>query len=355
MRLRKKTSIKQAYLLFIILCCIPGFVSQNLKAGNVVIKTATLAPEGSDYYQVLQDIAVEWKEITDGVVTMRLYPGGVVGDERDAVRKMRIGQFQAAALTTKGLHEVDENVYALNYPMMVQSWEELDWLRSRLSGDLEENLKEKGFELLFWADVGWVYFFSTKPILKPGDVKNLKLFTRATDFDDLQLWKSAGFNPVPLTTNDVLPGLQTGLIDVVQSPAFLALSSQWFGVANHMLDVKWSAMSGGLVVTNQAWNSIPAQYRDTLRQVAEEHSRRFKNEIRYNSEEAIDVMQKHGLVVHTPDEEIQELWVEETVKYYPKFEGVLVPSEMHRKVMDLWEQLKQRRKATSSEPSPDSG
>ncbi len=332
-----------------VLVCAGVLLPVTANAEEMVVKMATLVPEGSSYFKVLQNMAADWEKITDGEVKVRLYPGGVVGDERDVVRKMRIGQFQAAALSSKGLHEIDESVYGLNYPMMVQSWEELDWLRSKVSDDIEAKFGDRGFELLFWADVGWVYFFSTQPILYPGDVKNLKLFTRATDFDDLQLWKLAGFNPVPLTTNDVLPGLQTGLIDVVQAPAFLALSQQWFGIAKHMLNVRWSALSGGLVITKKAWAQIPEQYRPRLRQAALDRSQHIQNEIRYTTDKAIDVMKDHGLIVHTPDEEGMEHWEEETIKYFPKFKDVLVPPQMHERMMNLWEKLQARRDSLNAE------
>ncbi len=311
----------------------------------VVIKIATLAPKGTGYYQVLQDIAADWETLTDGAVVTRLYPSGVIGDERDVIRKMRIDQIQAGAVSTKGLHMVDESVYGLNYPMMVQSWEEMDWLRARLADHIEEKIRQKGFELLFWADVGWVYFFSTKPIQKPEDVKNLRLFTRATDFDDLQLWKQGGFNPVPLTTNDVLPGLQTGLINVVQAPAFLALSSQWFGVANHMLELRWAALSGGLLITRRAWNRIPEEYRTALRKSAEQHSRVVQEKLRYESDDLIEVMKEHGLIIHEVSEQQRQRWQRETEAFYPRFKGVIVPEEMHNTVMELWPELKDYRAA----------
>jgi len=327
---------------------------ETLLAKPMEIKMATLVPKGSSYFEVMQDIAADWEKITNGEIKVRIYPGGVVGDERDMVRKMRIDQLQAAAVSTKGLHYISDSVYGLNYPMMVQSWDELDWLRSRLGPSLREKFSERGFKLLFWADVGWVYFFSTKPILKPEDVKSLKLFTRATDFDDLNLWRSSGFNPVPLTTSDVLPGLQTGLINVVQAPAFLVLSSQWFGIANHMLDVKWAALSGGFVISKKAWERIPEKYREPMEEAAVERSERIKNEIRYNSDEAIGIMKEHGLVVHTPDKELRRVWRAETESYYPEFKGVLVPAEMHERVMELWPKLKEYRqsKSDSTQGSP---
>jgi len=314
-------------------------------ADPVVIKVATLAPKGTSFYRVLEDIAGDWSRITDGHVIMRIYPSGIVGDEQDVIRKIRIDQIQAGAVSSKGLFDIDANVYGLNYPMMVQTWDELDWLRNRLGGYIQQKIEQKGFKLLFWADVGWIYFFSTKPIHVPADVKNLKLFTRATDFDDLQLWKTAGFNPVPLTTNDVLPGLQTGLVNVVQSPAFLALSSQWFGVANHMLDLRWAALTGGFIISQRSWQRIPAQYREELQQSAVRESKTIQDSLRYQSDEAIEIMKQHGLQVYEPTESERREWVAETESYYPKFKGVLVPPDMHDRVMKIWPELKAYRAA----------
>lgn len=309
-------------------------------AGPQVIKVATLAPKGTGFYQVLENIAEDWSRISNGQVTMRIYPSGIVGDEQDVIRKIRIDQIQAGAVTSKGLFDIDPNVYGLNYPMMVHTWDELDWLRDRLGGFIQDKIEQKGFKLLFWADVGWIYFFSTKPIHVPEDVRNLKLFTRATDFDDLQLWKTAGFNPVPLTTNDVLPGLQTGLVNVIQSPAFIALSSQWFGIANHMLDLRWAVLTGGFIISRKAWGRIPEQYRNQLEEAAIQESKMIQDSLRYQSDDAIDIMKQHGLTVYEPTQAERQEWLKETESYYPKFKGILVPAEMHERVMKLWPELK---------------
>lgn len=313
------------------------------RAKPILIKTGTLVPRESSYFKVLQDMASEWQQITNDQVEIRLYPGGITGDERDMVRKMRIDQLQAAAISTQGLQYISTNVNALIFPMMVHSWDELDWLRNHLSGELNQDIEKNGFELMFWADVGWVYFFSTSPIKTPQDVKNLKLFTRATDFDALELWRKGGFNPVPLTTNDVLPGLRTGLVNVVQAPAFMALSSQWFGIANHMLNVRWSAMSGGFVITKKAWSRIPVKYRDELQQSAHKYGEKLQTQARQSTDDAIDIMKQHGLQIYTPGPDTLQMWQDETEKFYPLFKNVLVPEKIFNRVMDLYPKLKQFR------------
>ncbi|MFQ6614738.1 MAG: TRAP transporter substrate-binding protein DctP, partial [Fidelibacterota bacterium] len=57
---------------------------------KIIIKLATLAPEGTELYGQLVDMGQRWKEASDGQVILRIYPNGVVGDERDMIRKMRI-------------------------------------------------------------------------------------------------------------------------------------------------------------------------------------------------------------------------------------------------------------------------
>jgi len=339
----KKAALQWIVLLGLLFMIIP--LSAN--AAPIVIKTATLVPKESSYFKALQDMAVEWEKITDGEVKIRLFPGGITGDEKDMVRKMRIDQMQAAAMSTQGLQYISQSVNALNFPMMVHSWDELDWLRSRLAPDINQDIEDHGFNLLFWADVGWVYFFSTVPIKTPSDVKNLKLFTRATDFQALELWRKGGFNPVPLTTSDVLPGLQTGLVNVVQSPAFIALSQQWFGIANHMLNVRWAAMSGGFVITKKAWNRIPQKYHDDLMASAEKSGSIMRNQVRHESENAIDIMKKHGLKVYTPGPDTLKLWQDETEGFYKLFKGVLVSPEMYNEVMQLYPKLQDYRASKS--------
>ncbi len=321
------------------------FLPLSMHAAPIIIKTATLVPKESSYFKVIQDMATDWEKITNGEVKIRLYPGGISGDEKDMVRKMRIDQIQAAAMSTQGLQYISLDVNALNFPMMVHSWDELDWLRSHLASAIDQKIEDHGFRLMFWADVGWVYFFSTVPIKTPSDVKNLKLFTRATDFEALELWRKGGFNPVPLTTSDVLPGLQTGLVNVVQSPAFIALSQQWFGIANHMLNVRWAAMSGGFVITKKAWNRIPQKYHQALIASAKKSGKVIRDKVRYESNNAIDIMKKHGLMVYTPGPDTLQMWQDETERFYPLFKNVLVSPDMYQDVMNLYPKLKAYRAA----------
>ena len=196
-----------------------------------IVKMATLAPEGSPWHQVLQEIRQDWRDITGNKVRLRIYAGGTAGDESDMVRKMRIGQIQSAALSAEGLSYIDKGIYALSLPMLAKNYQELDWIRSNIEDELKARFESKGYRVLAWADVGWVYWFSREPARVPDDMRKQRIFTWAGDPHSPRLWKAAGFQPVSLSAVDVLPSLQTKLIDAVDASPLTVASFQWFGVA----------------------------------------------------------------------------------------------------------------------------
>ena len=176
----------------------------------ILIRMATLVPDGSSWYLILKEAADKWKQVSGGRVTVRLFPGGVAGDDPDVVRKMRLGTLNAGLLTSVGVAEIDRSVYAMGIPLMYDSYDEVYWVHEKMRPRLEASLEAKGFVVLNWADGGWVNFFSTKPVAVPDDLRKLKLFTWAGDAESVEVWRSAGFNPVPLPSTEIATALQTG-------------------------------------------------------------------------------------------------------------------------------------------------
>ncbi|MHB9061437.1 MAG: TRAP transporter substrate-binding protein, partial [Desulfobacteria bacterium] len=269
---------------------------------------ATLAPEGSSWFRVLQEMGEEWRKASDGAVTLRIYPGGVAGDEDAMIRKMRIGQIQAAAITGIGLAYLEPSFYALHIPMMYASDEEFDSVRDRYAPVLERKMEEKGFVVLNWGDAGWVHFFSKTPVITPAEAKALKLFQWSGDTNLVQLYKETGFHPVPLSTNDLLPGLQTGMVNGFTSTPLVALAFQWFGLAPHMADLRYAPLTGATVIEKRAWEKIPPGLRPKLLDASRRAGLRLRAEIRRLNKEALGVMVKNGLKVHRVPPEIQAQW-----------------------------------------------
>ena len=301
-------------------------------AGPVVVKMATLAPEGSSWHRVLQEMGEEWEKVSGGKVTLRIYPGGVVGDEGTMLRKMRVGQLHAAAITGMGLAFLDRSFYGLHVPMMYASDEEFDYVRDRIAPMLEARLEEKGYIVLNWGDAGWVHFFAREAFTHPAEMKAMKLYVGAGDDSLTQLYKEAGFRPVPISVVDILPGLQTGLIDAFNATPLAALAFQWFALAPHMADLKWAPLTGATIIDKRAWERIPEDLRQRILEVSRDASQRLRREIRNLNEEALKVMAKNGLKVEHISPATEAEWRKIVEDIHPRIRGRIIPADVFDEV-----------------------
>ncbi len=330
----------RAPVLRILVCLAALTAAPAARAQPVLIKMGTVAPDGSPWHQILQQMGQDWNKISGGKVTLRIYPGGVLGDEPDMIKKMRIGQLQAVALSGSGLSQLETAVSCLQIPMMLESYEEVDYVRERLTPRLDKLIEQKGFIVLNWGDAGWVHFFTKRPASRLDDIRKMKLFTMAGDAEALELYQSAGFRPVPLATTDMLPALQTGLIEAFDVPPLLAMLNQWFGLANNMIDVKWAPLVGATIVSKQTWERIPETIRPQMLEAARNVGQRLRGEIRKMGEDAVAAMKKRGLRVITPDAATLADWRRQAEEAYPKLRGRLVPPELFDEVKRLRDEFR---------------
>jgi TRAP-type transport system periplasmic protein len=306
-------------------------------ASAQLLKFGTLAPEGSPWYAVARELAAEWKKTSGGKVDIRIYPGGVAGDDPDMVRKMRIGQLQMAGLTGEGLRQIVPDINVLQVPMLLTTDGELEYVRGKMSPEFEAALEAKGFKLLSWADAGWVHFFTSRPVIRPNDLKAEKLWTWADgDTSYLEAWKAAGFQPVPLPATEIYTGLQSRLITAVQSTPLATLSLQWYVKANHMSDLNLAPFVGAMVMTTKAWNEIPEAMRASLLEQARKAGGKVQSMGNKLNGEAVESMKKRGLIVANVPAAAAAEWEAMARQFaYPKLVGTSVPAATMAKAMGL--------------------
>lgn len=327
-------------LIIFVLLLTSLFLTGTSNPKKMRIKLATLAPKGSTWEAILREMGQKWREDSKGQITLQIYPGGVVGDENDMVRKIRIGQIQAAAISGNGLSDIDKGTNALMIPLMLNSYEELDYVRDQLSSKLEERIKQKGFMVLSWGDAGWAYFFSQEPVTRPDELKRLKLFSWSGDPNSAELWKTSGFNPVPLAITDLLPGLQTGLINAFVATPLSALAFQWFGLAKNMTDLRLAPVVGATVISKEIWDNIPPDVQEALLKTTRETEERLKQEVRKLDEEAIQAMKERGLTVHPVNDAAYAEWVEAVKNAYPMIRDTMVPGDLFDEVQRLRDEFR---------------
>ncbi len=295
----------------------------------VTVKLASLAPDGSVWDLAIEEMGAEWAEATDGRVRLRVYPGGVAGDESDVVRKMRIGQLQAAALTVGGLTDIDDAFRVFAIPMFFDSYEELYYVIDRMTPELSKRLDDKGYVLLNWAHAGWIHLFSTQPVTSLEQLKTTKLFVGAGDDRAVQWWKNNGYRPVPLATTDILTGLQTGMIEALPSPPLAALLLQWYKQAPHMLDLGLAPLVGATIIQKRVWERIDEADRRSLLAAASELGETLEREVPGQDQESVAEMAKRGLkVVRVDDAQQMESFRNAAEEFAERVRGDRLPPEI---------------------------
>ena len=304
------------------------FISNEVRADAPRLRFATLLPRGSLYHRVLLELGQSWRRAEGTDATFTVFSDGVQGDEADTVRRMRIGQLSGAMISVVGLTEIEPGAAALQYmPLMFRSWEEVDAVGQKLRPVLEQRIAERGFIVLYWGEAGWVRFFSKQPAVRPTDFQHLKIYSWSGSPDQVRLMRTLGYNPVVLQTADILPGLQTGLIDAVPLIASWALAAQIDAVAPHMLDIHWAPVVGATVLTRKAWDGLSPAGQAALKQAAQKATQDLRAQRESGDAEAIEAMRKRGLKVHTLDAATQTEWQQLVLKSYPSIRGTMVPAD----------------------------
>lgn len=278
--------------------------------GAVTLKLGSPFPEGTEWDRTLRRISREWKEITGGRVNLRIYPGGIAGSEEDMVRKMRIGQLDAAVMTLVGLNKIVSDSLVFSLPFLIRSEAELDFVMGELTPLFDEEFKEKGFEVLLWSKSGWINLFSREEIYRPDDLRRSKMGVSPGEQEMIEAFKALEFKVVPLSLKDTLIGLQSGMIDTVYTAPMGAAAYQWFGLAPYMNPIDVMPVVGGVVLSERAWKKIPASYHEALREAVKRAERDFYQEAVTLNRQAMELMRRNGLVELEVSDEDLRAWLD---------------------------------------------
>lgn len=288
------------FLSFLFIC--PTF------AQAVELKIATIAPQGTTLYNELEAAGKEIASQTKGQVQFKLFGGGVQGDEKDVVRKMRYGQLSGAALTGMGLGLIDPQIRVLELPFLFDNTSQVDKVYSNMKSYFSNAFSQKGFVLLGWAQVGFVKIFSNKPIKKTDDLKGMKMWMWEGDPLAESMYKAMNVTPVPLAITDVLTSLQTNLIDAVYNTELGAIAFQWNTKVSNMTDLKLVNGTGAILLSKKDWAKLNASQQKIVKNVFEKHAKQLVQKTRAENASSKKLLQQAGIKVITPEaKEVAEL------------------------------------------------
>lgn len=311
-----------------------GILATSALAADKQLRIGTLATKNSLYHRQLMELGEAWRTAQGGNAKYLVYPDGSQGGETDMVRRMRIGQLQGGLLSVVGLREIEPSIAALqNMPLMFRNWEEVDYVREKMRPAMEKKFLDKGFVVLAWGDAGWVRFFSREPAVRPDDFKKMKFFAWGGEVEQQEIMKSLGYTPVPLETGDILPAIQTGMIDAVPSTPYFALATQIYTTASNMLELNWAPIVGALIITKKAWDDLTPEGQAAVREAGAKAGVQLRARARQEVDDAVDAMKKRGLKVNKPNAEQMQAWNRLADNLYPRIRGKMVPADTFDEVV----------------------
>lgn len=282
--------------------------SLSWTANGVTFKIATLSPDGSPWMKLLRGAGDEITERSESRVAFKFYPGGVMGDDKTVLRKIRLGQLHGAVLTAGGLTQTYTDIQLYNLPMVFTSLGELDYVRTHMDPLLLEGLEAKGYVAFGIAEVGFAYAMSKAAVETVKEARAQKVWTPSGDPGSARAVAAFGIKPISLSIADVYSGLQTGLINGVAVPPVGAIALQWHTQLDHVLDVPLLYVYGLLTVSERQFKKLSEADQLLVREVMGDVVRQVNARSRKDHERAITALKAQGLVWHRPDAQVVQEW-----------------------------------------------
>ncbi len=327
---------------FIVACCLCLFLGTVTTADaarkprpKFAIKFATLAPDGSSWMKAMHEIDDQVRLRTENRVGFKFYPGGVQGDEKDVLRKIRNGQLHGGGFSGFGLGAVASEVRVLELPFMFRDHAELDYVRQELSAELDQVFTDAGYTNLGWVDVGFIQIFSKQPIATPADLQAARMWVWAGDPLAELFFSAFDLSPIPLAAPDVLTSLQTGVIDAAYSSTLACVALQWFTRVSYMTDVPITHGLGAALIADKALRKVSAEDLAVIREVSAPILRRLTEQARQDNVDALGEMAKEGLAVVPVSAEVRSQFYTTGQSAWQDGIGKLYSAERLQQVKDL--------------------
>ncbi len=284
-------------LRFLTLVLLLFSLSANANAKTYVLKFATLMPTGTSWTNLLDDWVKEVEQKSEGRLKFKMYPGGVMGDEPDVLRKIRKGQLHGGMFTGYGIGRIHSPARVLEVPFMFRNTDESDYVREQIMPELEVGFRQSGFELLGWPEVGFIHFFSKQPITSMDDIRKFKIWLWQGDPLGEAFFKAAAIDPIPLSIIDVYTQLSAkhGSIDTVYISSFGAIALQWYTKLNYASHIAFTNAIGGLVVSNRFYNKLPEDLQQLLKTTGKRLGDDIRMRAREENEKSLAILQKNGI------------------------------------------------------------
>jgi TRAP-type C4-dicarboxylate transport system substrate-binding protein len=258
-------------------------------------KIATVVPEGTFWMQEMRAAAEQIKAKTQGRVTFKFYPGGVMGSDESVLRKIRIGQLHGGAVTAASMTGIAADIGIYELPYLFDTLDQVDYVRSKMDAGLVSTLEQKGYISFGLAEGGFSYMMSDEPLQSVADVRNKKVWLPSNHDVGEAVFASAGVSAVSLPISDVLTALQTGLIDTLITSPIGAIALQWHTKVAYVVEEPLTYFAALLVIDRKAFYKLSEEDQQIVREIMGKAFENIDKQNRKDNVEAKQALKNQGV------------------------------------------------------------
>ncbi len=248
------------------------------------------------------------KQQSSGRVTLKFYPGGVMGNDLVVLRKIRVGQLQGGAVTAGNMSAILADIDMYSLPFLFDSLAQVDFVRRQMDAKLITELENRGFVSFGFAEGGFAYMMSENPLQTVEDVRKQKVWTPSGNDIGEVVFESAGISPVSLPISDVLTAMQTGLIDTIITSPIGAIALQWHTRVKYVIDVPLTYFSALLVIDKKVFDKLGSEDAALVRRVMEDVFHQIDVQNRNDNIAARAALKSQGIQFMTLSENSLKEW-----------------------------------------------
>ena len=274
-----------------------------------VLKIATVSPDGSAWMTKMRAGAADIKTRTGGRVEFKFYTGGAMGNDKAVLDKIKIGQLQGGMVTGGSLANVARDIQVYSLPLKFHNFEEVDAVRAKMDASLSKQLEDGGFVNFGFAEGGFAYVMSKNaPLPSVDSLRKQRVWIPDNDRQSEEALKVFHVTPVPLSLADVLPSLQTDIINTVASSPIGAVALQWHTQVKYLTDLPLSYFVGALVIDKNAFSRLSLADQAVVRDVMGKVFRDISEQNRKDNLAAYNALLKQGIKPVKPNAQEQAEW-----------------------------------------------
>jgi TRAP-type C4-dicarboxylate transport system substrate-binding protein len=272
-----------------------GCLTAGAAVHAATLKIATVAPEGSQWMLDLRAAAKEVEARTDGRVKFKFYGGGVMGNDKKVLRKIRIGQLHGGIFTANGLADRYADILLYGLPMVFQSQEEVDYVRERMDPILKAGLEEAGLVSFGFAGGGFAKLMGNEPVTRIDDLRGRKVWAPEGDRVSYETMEDMELSPVVLPITDVLTGLQTGLLEYIATPPVGAVVLQWYTKVKYVTEYPFAYTLAAMAIDKKPFSRLTEADQQVVTDVFSTAYEKFEMQSREDNESAEEALRSNGL------------------------------------------------------------